>query len=228
VGGGGSGGAIRVVATTISGNGTLSAAGGGYGSSPSAYQRGGTGSAGRIRLEAETLTRTAGTTPAFTSGSPGTLFVAGFPTLTITSVAGVAAPAEPTGSADIILPVETPNPVTVTFTTTGVPVGNIVKLTVTPAYGAAVTALSPALIGTTHNATASVSVNLPTGPSVLSATTTYTIVASQGDALARFAEGERVEQVSLSASPGQPSRVTLITVSGKAYEVPQALLASGG
>jgi hypothetical protein len=224
-GGGGSGGAIRIVATTIAGNGTISAnAVGAQTNVPDSRSRGGAGGSGRIRLEAESITRTAATTPAFTTGAPGPLFISGAPSLTISSVAGVAAPASPTGNADITLPETTPNPVTVVLTTTGVPPGNTVKLTVTPANAAAISVTSPALTGSTESATASVSITLPTGPSVMSAMTTYTVVASVGDAMSIYAQGERVEQVRLSAVLGRESMATLITVSGKEYEVPASRL----
>ncbi|MEK7412863.1 MAG: hypothetical protein AAB263_06060, partial [Planctomycetota bacterium] len=161
--------------------------------------------------------------------APGTVFVAGLPTLSITRVAGVDAPAQPTGNADITLPASTPNPVTVEFTTTGVPVGNTVKLTVIPSSSATpVSATSPALTGTTANATASVSVNLPSGPNVLQATVSYTVVASVGDALGvQFAQGERVEKIELAAGMNGSSMTTLITVSGKRYTVPSLVPAMG-
>ncbi|MFA7239234.1 MAG: hypothetical protein WC091_03915 [Sulfuricellaceae bacterium] len=230
VGGGGSGGAIRIVANTISGNGTISAKGGvaGASNSGSYYSFGGAAANGRIRLEASTFTRTAATTPAFTTDLPGSVFVAGSPTLAITGVAGVAAPATPTGNADIVLPATTVNPVTVTFTTTNVPVGNTVKLTVTPASGLATSVVSPALTGSTASAGASVQVTLPQGPSVLQAQTTYTIVAALGDAMSRYAGNERVERMTLTASPGKPSTATLHTVTGKEYQVPAITLASLG
>lgn len=224
-GGGGSGGAIRLVATTIAGNGEINADARGPGSNANnGNSNGGTSSVGRIRLEAETITRTAATTPAYTTGIPGALFISGAPTLTIASVAGVNAPATPTGNADITLPASTPNPVSVVVTTTGVPPGNTVKLTVTPAYAAPVSVVSPALTGSTSSATATVSVTLPTGPSVMSATTTYTVVAQVGDALAAYTNGERVEHVRLSATLGGESTATLITVSGREFEVPAATL----
>lgn len=221
-GGGGSGGAIRIVATTLSGNGTINAlpgAGGQATTTGTTYVRaGGSGGVGRIRLEAENISRTAASNPAHSFGAPGPVFIAGLPTLRITSVAGVLAPMEPTGNADITLPVDTVNPVTVEFATTGVPVGNTVKLTVKPANAAATSVISPALTGTTDSATASVQVNLPGGPSALEATTTYTIVASLGDALgAQYAQGERVERIELAASLNGASTATLITVSGKRY-----------
>lgn len=227
-GGSGSGGAIRLLATRLEGNGTLQAVGagnasGGCGNYNQSY--GGAGAAGRIHLAAEQVARTAGTNPGSTpSTTPGPVFVAGLPTLAITSVAGVAAPAAPTGNADISLPVTTPNPVTVTFATTGVPVGNTVKLTVKPANGAATSVVSPALTGTQDAATTSVQVSLPTGPSVLEATTTYTILAALGDLLGnQYARGERVEQIEVTAVPNGGSSVTLITVSGRRYPMTSPL-----
>lgn len=223
-GGGGSGGAIRLMATTIAGNGILNAVGAAAGATAQCFL-GGAGAIGRIRLEAEIITRSAGSTPQYPPvTAPTTVFVAGFPTLRITSVAGIAAPTEPTGNADITLPATTANPVTVDFATTSVPVGNTVKLTVKPASGAAIVATSPALVGTTVNATASVQVDLPSGPSVLEATTTFTIVASLGQELGnQFAQGERVEKIEVSAGTQGPSRVTLITVSGKRIAMPGPL-----
>lgn len=228
-GGGGSGGAIRILATTIAGNGTISAQGGGAGVIPTcdgvaAVQQGSAGAPGRVRLEADSITRTAASNPVASSALPGTVFVAGTPTLRIASVAGVAAPAQPTGNADVTLPASTPNPVTVVFETTGVPVGNTVQVTVTPAFGTRSTAITPALTGSTALATASTSVNLPVGPSVLSAQTTYTVVAALGDLLKNFAGNERVEKVTLMATLGGPSKARLITVSGREYEVPADVL----
>ena len=230
-GGGGAGGGIRIMATTLAGNGTISAAGGAAGGiSGQTYSVFGAsaGAQGRVRFEADTITRTAAASPLATADTPGSIFVAGFPTLTISSVAGVNAPASPSGTADITLPASTPNPVTVVFTTTNVPVGNTVSLKVIPQIGNPTSALSPALTGSTASATASVSVNLPVGPSVLQAQTTFTIVASLGDALRNFAGNERVERIALSATLGGKSRMTLITVSGKEYDAPEAALRIAG
>lgn len=224
-GGGGSGGAIRIIATAITGNGAINATGGSFGDhGGTSCARGGSGGAGRIRLEADTITRTAATNPAYTTGAPGAVFVSGLPTLKIESVAGVAAPANPTGNADITLPAATVNPVTVVFRTTNVPVGNTVKLTLVPASGNATNVISPALTGSTADATASVSIALPTGPSVLQAQTTYTIVAALGDLMRNYAGNERVERIELVASLNGKSTTNLITVSGKRYEAtPEAL-----
>jgi hypothetical protein len=223
-GGGGSGGAIRIVATTLAGNGTISALGGAQRSnvcaSGNVKARGGAGASGRIRLEAETMLRTAATTPGFSFAQPGDIFVAGLPGLSITSVAGVSAPAQPTGSADIVLPEDTPNPVEVIFATTDVPLGNTITLKITPATGASSSVISDALIGTDANGTASASINLPSGPSVLSARVSFTVTAALGNALSTFAQGEQVERVVLAANMNGPSMTTLITVSGKEYTLP--------
>lgn len=225
-GGGGAGGAIRIVATTITGNGAINAAAGNGGTIFNNCCSDGTtaGAPGRIRLEAENITRTAGTNPAFSFAATSPVFIAGTPTLAISSVAGVAAPASPSGNADITLPASTPNPVAVSFTTSGVPVGNIVQLTVVPANGAKIVVVSPALTGSTASATATVNVSLPAGPSTLFAQTTYTVVAAVGDLLQNFAGNERVEKVTLMATLGGPSRVKLITVSGKEFEAPAEVL----
>ena len=222
-GGGGSGGAIRLVATTIAGNGSISANAGAQGTVCQGTQGGG-GGVGRIRLEAETLTRTSGTSPAATSGAPGPIFIAGLPSLKITAVAGTPVPDPPTGTADVSLPETTQNPVTVAFSTTGIPVGNTVKLSVTPANGAEVTAVSTALTGSTATATASASISVPVGASTLQASITYTVIVAMGESLSRFAGNERVERITITAGLDGRSTTKLITVSGREFVAsPEAL-----
>lgn len=171
------------------------------------------------------MQRTTATTPAASIAQPGPVFIAGTPTLKITSVAGVNVPEPPTGVADVRLPANTANPVTVSFATTGVPVGNTVRLAATPNNGPEVSVVSTALAGTPQAATASASINLPAGASTLQATITYTVVVAMGEALSRFAQGERVERVTLMASlDGRASRTLLITASGREFEAsPEAL-----
>ena len=216
-GSGGSGGAVRIVTTRLEGNGSITASGGGFGYAPEHRFYGAAGAPGRIRLETEEMIRTATTIPEYTFSDPGPVFIAGLPSLRITRIAGVDVPAQPTGSADVTLPADTVNPVTVELATTGVPVGNTVKVTVTPATGTISSVISPALDGAIDNASASVAVDLPSGRSTLMAETTYTIVAALGDTLAPLAGGERVERVRLTAALNGPGTVTLITVSGKEY-----------
>lgn len=214
VGGGGSGGAIRLVATTLSGNGPISAAGARTGNTSNVLNRD-FGGVGRIRLEADNFLRTATTTPPYTTSVPGPLVVAGVPTIRIASVAGVNAPAEPTGNADIVLPASTPNPVAVVIESTNVPLGNTISLITTPPRGTPVTTISSALVGTVDLASASANINLDDGSSVLLATLSYSVSGPQQLALARYTEGEPVVAVELVAAlNGQPSTV-LITQSGR-------------
>jgi hypothetical protein len=250
-GGGGSGGAIRLLATTLSGAGGIRAIGGcistygvsGYsaGSQQKAVYYNATAysniyeqnfyncydhgaSEGRIRLEADSITYTGTTYPAYTTDVPGPVFLSSIPSLKITSVAGTAVPANPTGNADVTLPANVTNPVTVNFETTNVPTGNTVLLKLIPAYGNTTEVLSPAIAGTTALGNTSVNVNLPQGPSTLQAVTTYTVVVAMGEALSRFAQNERVEKVQLIATMGAEGQAKLITVSGKEYMVPMSVL----
>ena len=217
-GGGGSGGAIRIVATTIAGDGAIEAVGGSGGSN---YKgpAGAKGGDGRIRLEAEHLQTSTLSSPIASIALPQSVFVAGVPSLRITEVGGVPVPAIPTGVDDVKLPGSTANPVIVTFATTDVPLDNTVTLTVTPPDGPSASAQSDVLSGTVDSATATVAVDLPQGPSVLTATVSYTVVAALGDALSRFAMGERVERVLLADGPSG-SQTTFVSVSGKEYTWP--------
>ncbi|MDP3351260.1 MAG: hypothetical protein Q8S92_19920 [Hydrogenophaga sp.] len=138
-------------------------------------------------------------------------------------------PAIPTGNADVVLPADVANPVTVNFETTNVPTGNTIVLKVVPASGNPIEVQSPAIAGTTSAGTTSVQVSLPGGPSVLQATTTYTVVVAMGEALSHYAQNERVEKVQLIATLGGGApQAKLITISGKEYTVPWSVLQIAG
>ncbi len=221
-GGGGSGGGLRIVATNFSGGGNIDLSGGVEGDSAwSASNDGSLGSPGRLRIEAESSTFNGTVLPATNSfvstGAPSALFAANVPTIRITGVAGRNVPEVPTGDNDVFLPSTTANPVAVDILTTQVPVGEVVRLTVTPQTGAVVSADSEPLTGTVGSATATASVDLAPGASVLTASVNFTVTASAGDALANFARGERVERIELASSLSGASTTTFITVSGKSY-----------
>jgi len=222
-GGAGSGGAIKIVATTISGRGTISAIGG-RGTRTSSGG-GGSGSAGRIRLEADHFVGVGSSDPAYTFGLPGPVFLTGQPALRFSTIAGIPVPQEPTGSNDLTIPTTTANPVTLALATSGIPPGSVIKVTVIPRFGQAVSLDSPPTAGTVATATTSVSMDIPGGHNVLSAETTYTVIASVGDSLSRFAQGERVEKITLSSTLGKGSQATLHTPSGREFPIEPALLA---
>jgi hypothetical protein len=254
LGGGGSGGAVRLVANSIAGAGVIRAIGACLSlvdvstttngskrvyynatqyvdfTDKHLYSCDNSGASnGRIRLEADTVTFTGRGYPTFSTGAPAPVFLSNVPSLRIASVAGAAVPAVPTGNADVVLPADVTNPVTVNFETTNVPTGNTIVLKVVPASGNPIEVQSPAIEGTTQAGTTSVQVSLPAGPSVLQATTTYTVVVAMGDALSHYAQNERVEKVQLIATlGGSAPQAKLITVSGKEYAVPWSVLQIAG
>lgn len=210
-GGGGSGGAVRVLAPSFTGNGKIDVAGGiGTDVCGDSWTDGGSGGLGRVSIETAT---------------GGTLRLTGLPSLAISTIGNVPVPAQPVGFGDVSLPVDLANPVTVTLTASAIPVGTVANVTLYPPYGPATTVASTPLAGTYASSTATTSVNIPQGASVIMASTTYTLTVAQGEALSVYAAGERVEKVALSAEPGQATKATLVTVSGKRYEVPTAVLA---
>ena len=235
-GAGGSGGGIRIVGTTVAGNGALYADGGCINLSNLARQYCGTngqsntygGAPGRIRIEGEAITYSGPSSPAYIGDTPGPVFIADAPSLRISSVAGQTVPANPTGNADVTLPSTTTGSIPVVISTTNVPTGNTVLLRIVPAYGQSTETLSPAISGTTQSGTVSVSVTLPSGPSTLQATTTYTVVVAGMLDLSRFAQNEPVEKVEVTVALVGGATARLLTKSGKAYDVSyQALLAAG-
>ena len=219
-GGAGSGGAIRLIANTVTGTGQILVNGG------SASALNGGGGQGRIRLEASTLTFTGTFTTPPTNALPASVFPpAGQPTLMITSVGGIAAPANPQGSfltaPDITLPSSQTNPVTVNLVASNIPVGTTVQVKVNPQGGAA-TSVNALLSGTTAASTASASATLPNGVSVISATATFVLPTTASiDAPTQFA-GEPITHVRVAAVYGGPSTVTYITASGK--EIPESAI----
>lgn len=210
-GGGGSGGAVRIIAAGFTGDGKIDVAGGiggcrVDGTNLQDRNSGGNGSSGRVHVEVV---------------QQGSFSQSMIPGVAITRVGGVDV-----GNGEVSLPIDQGNPVEVVISASGVPVGSAVKITSIPAYADKVTADASALAGTLQASTSTGSINIPSGSSVLMASTTYALTIAQGQALSKYAQGERVEKVSLAAIlGGGEQQVTLITVSGKEYPVPAAVLA---
>ncbi|ODS24407.1 hypothetical protein AB835_03660 [Candidatus Endobugula sertula] len=218
--GAGSGGAVRLVATRVNGAGVIDMRGGLGGQ---AGLPGGRGGFGRARIEADELNFFGASNPntVVTSSTPQPIFPANLPTIRISSVAGSAVPATPTGDNDVVLPSNTNNPVTVAFSAVNIPLGATVALTVTPAIGSQMTATSSPLSGSLENATASAQVSLPQGTSTLMASVNFSVSESTAALYAPFADGEQVAQVTLhSTLGGGPGGMTLTTESGRVIEVP--------
>jgi hypothetical protein len=160
-GGLGEPGSVRVVASKISGAGTIST--------------------GRLRIEASTSTFTGGV-PAGTSFTqfPARPIPTALPTLRVTSVNGVAAPANPSGSLaapDLNFPSAITGSVTVNIGASNVPTGTQVFVRVVPTNSAftATTATSTALAGTLDNSTATASIGIPPGVGSMTISATFQI-----------------------------------------------------
>ena len=206
-GGSGSGGMVKILAPAYSGSGSINVNGG-----VKAEPAGRPGSVGRAVIEVV--------------ANGGSFNPAVLPTLAITYVGGVAVPAAPSGNGDITLPLSLGNPVQVTVSASGISLGTAVQLSLNNNNGAVTTVNTGGLTGTVQAATASASISIPSGTTTLSATATFTLTLAQGEALKVFADGERVEKVSLAAIMGGEMTVSLITASGKEFVVPAAVLAT--
>lgn len=214
-GGGGSGGAIKLVANKITGNGTISANGGGAGTTGI---DGGGGGSGRIRLEANELLRTTGTSPGYSFGFPDTVSTSNMPVLKVSSIGGISVPDVVSASfskPDIVFPTNVTNPITIGITASYIPLDTTITVTAAPQFGAATTVTVTGLTGTPESSSATASITLSKDyPSVISLTATFTVqLASNGMPL--YVEGEKVVKMRVASVLGGNSSVTYITESGK-------------
>ena len=194
--GGGAGGAIRVIATTIAGNPFFRVVSGFTG------LPGGSGGPGYVRVEAINYENYApGISPdlsVFSAGLPTTVTPANLPQLRITTIAGTNAPATPNGSffkaPDFILPSSQTSPVAVGLAGTNIPTGTIVKVIVTGETGTPVTVDSGALVGTNAATTGTANVTLAPGYNLINATVSVDVQLLAGNARPLYLEGERIKQ----------------------------------
>lgn len=217
-GGGGAGGAVRLIANTVLGNGVMRVDGG----SGSGWSGTGKGGQGYVRVEAYDYGNfNATTSPSniISFALPHPVAVANAPQLRIVSVAGVNSPSAPLGSLqgvpDVVVPTSQTNPVTVAIEGSNLPVGTVVSVTLTPARGTRSTVQSSPLAGTEAASTASASVTLPAGMSVISATATVDLTTTAANARPVYMEGERVNRIEVAATFGGASELTYVTESGR-------------
>ena len=128
VGGGGSGGAIRLVAPSIGGAGVLLAAGG------VGLDTRNSGGLGRIRLEANRFSGLTNIVGVFRSGglAPNTpLLSTAAPLLQIVQIAGFLAPTRPTGSfSSVDVTIDEPTTTTIQVDGSNIPSGTNVEITI--------------------------------------------------------------------------------------------------
>jgi hypothetical protein len=190
--------------------------GGIAGAASNSLPAGGSGGAGFVRVEAFNFSSFTPNVPTntVTFSLPNPVTIPSGPTLRIASVAGVTAPAVPLGSLagvpDIVVPSTTANPVTVAIEAANIPPGTIVQVTLTPLNGARFTAQSGPLAGTQGASTATASLSLAAGMSVLTASAVVDVSQQ-----AMIIDGERVNRIEVAATYGGFSRLTYVTRSGR-------------
>jgi hypothetical protein len=165
-GGGGSGGAVRLVASRITGSGSVNAIGMAGNSSAGL---------GRVRFDTYENDFSSGIGGVFTQGSQFVIIPSAgqLPQLTVTSVGGVAVSASPTGALstpDAVLSAQQNNPIPIVVSCANLPLNTLVTVSVTPMNGSPVSATGYNNTGTLASSTATISINIPRGGGLIYAT----------------------------------------------------------
>jgi hypothetical protein len=160
-GGGGSGGSIHLIALTISGTGTLSAAGGRYNQFNGLFDA----SVGRVRLDAPSNQFSGVSNALLTRGTPYNVpLPAGMPSVRVTSIAGIAIAPSPTGeTAAPDATINQSGPVAVTIEAKNIPPGTVVQLRILSEAVQYFVVNAAPLQGTLEFSTATASVTFPPG-----------------------------------------------------------------
>lgn len=218
-GAGGSGGAIRLVAGTVSGSGQLLATGGCRLSNDSGSRdcdpQTHAGSAGFVRVEADSMRYTGSANPVASIGIPSGPGQALVPSVRFVSLGGQVVPSVPTGSGDVVLPADVVNPVTAALAASNVPLGSTVSVRVIPVSGLPITSTSTGLAGTLESSQATASFTLPQGPSRIEASVQFAVPVALVEALSRFASNEEVRFLETTVGLDGRSMLALITNSGR-------------
>jgi hypothetical protein len=219
--GAGSGGAIRLVASTIIGTGNL-------------YTSGSGDSSGRVRIDAivnNFLGSVGGA--VFTQGYQPIILPAGQqPQLSIISVAGLPAPNNPTGSTatpDVLIAGQVANPMPVVVQCSNLPLNTTITLRISPQTASEIYATAQNSAGTQASSTATFYVNMPHGGGLMYAQCVTGIAngsySSNGSGAKNLllaqtgwsATGERFVAMELTAEFGKAQKVVYITKSGKRF-----------
>jgi hypothetical protein len=167
--GAGAGGGVRLVAPSIAGNGAITAAAGSPNSGNSNFCNGGAN--GTVRLESYLYSFTGTTGGTFYTATPVNLFLPtanAQPSIMVTSIGGVAVPANPTGTftvPDVVL--NSSAPVTMNIKASNIPLGTIPTVYfITENFPNQTIAANAGLGGTVASSTATATVTLNPGYTV--------------------------------------------------------------
>ena len=205
VGGSGSGGSVRLVATTISGTGAVVVGN------------------GIVRFEGNTsgYSGTIEATRGTVLAAPQPAMPTDFPSIRIMSVGGIAVGPTPSGSAsapDVTFPTAPAGPVVVDLAAANIPLGTVVNLRANPVIGSVTTATSSALAGSVQNSSASASLTIPAGAGVITAVTSFPVTVAMMERLPAI-PGLTPVRVEVVAEATGGSRVFLIGAHEKRVEV---------
>lgn len=162
-GGAGSGGAIRIIASRVSGRGRVMT----YGNSA--------GGGGRVRFDTYESTFGGSLGGQFTLGSQFIIFpsTGQLPQLTVIGVGGVSVSAPPTGvlsTPDAVLAAQQANPIPIVVRCSNLPLGTPITVSVKPVNSSPISAVGYNNSGTVAESTATVSLNMPRGGGIIYAT----------------------------------------------------------
>jgi hypothetical protein len=165
IGGSGSGGAVRVVASKIIGSGQITTV-------PANWAVGGSG---RVRFDTYENDFGGSISAVFTQGSQFIIIPTSgqLPQLTVTSVGGVSVSASPTGvlsTPDAVLSAQQNNPIPIIVSCANLPLNSLITVSITPASGSPVSATGLNNTGTLSSSTATISIVMPRGGGLIYAT----------------------------------------------------------
>jgi hypothetical protein len=172
-GGRGSGGSVRLAASSISGNGSISV------------------DTGIVRIEGNSsgYSGAIDTIRGTVLAAPQPATPTTIPTLRITSVGGIAVGQTPTGSAstpDVTFASAPAGPVTIDLAASNVPLGTNVNVRAVPVIGAPSTAATALTGNSPESSTATASLTIPAGAGVITAVTTFPVTSAMLDRLPRI------------------------------------------
>jgi hypothetical protein len=207
-GGSGSGGSLRLVAPTISGNSTIQL------------------SNGIIRVEgnAAAFSGFIDTVRGTVLSAPQPARPGGVPTLRITSVGGIAVGQNPTGSIstpDVTFQTAPSGPVTVNLAASNIPTtspAKVVTVRANPLIGTSTEAESTPLTGSLQSSTASASLTIPAGAGVITAVTSFPVTTAMLDRLPQI-PGMKPALIEVTADASGASRLFVIGEDSRRVEL---------
>lgn len=232
-GGGGSGGAIRLIADRVEGAGRLRAEGGGGGRLGGGSTHGGMGGFGRIRVEGNAISITDPGNPLFIPEQPTFVFPPShYPSLRARTLGSQLIPVDPSALYtdavnDPDVRIATTEPVSMQIEAKNVPEGTTVQIRIKPVSGAPSVFTSSPLVDSEGVLKATADVEFPRGFSIVQLRATFAPSPLDGHGMLvprrlrelRTVSGERIVMTNVEAVPGGSSQIVYVTETGRQIHV---------